>query len=380
MNTRSSGPVVAAESGARTLDMAREISAMKRQMAAMEAAFAARLEAAENEIAQLRAQNADLLSMVGAADKKAAAADTKQDALTNKVADVVARHNAFSHEVKVVRDAIARLDSGYAELQSVSAAISHEVKVVRHAGPAGQPAAPATSFRARAPSTGVVAAPPANTPVVSSNAARVVVASACPEVHTKQDALAHATQAVCLVGALDARCVLSAQLVAGGRDLMLQGQAARPSYSSVARGTAGPEPVAAQSAAEVAATAAAQPRQQWLVEVVLANTQMATMVLRDAHKLAGVRGMEHTFVRRSLTHQQLKLKHRLVAAYAAKLQEARTGTDTRVRFKDDMHPCIQRRNADGQWRTVQVFVELPAPAAPAGTGDGADAALPNAKT
>jgi len=363
--------VVAEELGAVSADdvlkLARELQASRDRMAAMEAAWAARLEAAESEIKYLKAQNVDLLSRVGAADEKAAAFNNSHHALQNKVTDLCTKHNA-------VLKVITRLDSDYAELQSVSAAVSHEVKVARHAGPAGQPAAPTVSPRSRAPGTGVVTAPPASTPVVASNAAKVVVASACPTVHTKQEALAHAVQAVCLVGALDARCVLSAQLVAGGRDLLLQGQAERPSFASVARGAASPERVAAQPAAEAAAAAAAvQPKQQWLVEVVLASSQTASMILRDAHKLAGVRGMERTFVRRSLTPQLLKQKRRLIAAYAAELQAARAAPNTRVRFKGDVIPCIQRRTAEGGWRTEEVFQELPTATASASTSGGAQA-------
>ena len=114
------------------------------------------------------------------------------------------------------------------------------------------------------------------------------------------------------MGALSADCVVSAHLVAGGKDLLLAGQA-NPIFADVARGVPRPEQ------AQPAEAAGAQPKQQFLVEVVLTNSHAASMVLRDAYKLAGVEGMEHTFVRRSLTQQLLKQKRRLIAAYAAKL-------------------------------------------------------------
>lgn len=209
---------------------------------------------------------------------------------------------------------------------------------------------------------------PASTPMPGGNAAKLVVASACATV-TKLDALEHARQAVCLVGALHPNLIVSAQLVAGGKDLLLQGQATRPTFAEVAQGVSSPrqaQPVSAD---------VAQPRGQFLVEVQLASSQAAGMVLRDAHKLAGVKGMERTFVRRALTPQLLKLKRRLIAAHADVLQEARLGADTRVRFKDDVYPCIQRRNADGQWRTESVLKDVPALATSAGAGDEGGGAL-----
>ena len=260
------------------------------------------------------------------------------------------------------------LESTVTELQIASAAVSHEVRVARNAGPAGQLAVPAAPSRGGAPGRAVIAAraAPASAPVLASSAAKVVVASTCPAVTTKLEALEHAKHAVCLVGALNADCVVSAQLVAGGKDLLLAGQA-KPSFADVARGVSRPEQ------AQPAEAVGAQPKRLFLVEVVLANSHAASMVLRDAYKLAGVNGMEHTFVRRSLTPQLLKQKRRLIAAYAAELQAARVAPDTRVRFKDDVVPCIQRRNAEGQWRTVRVFKELPTDTAPASTGEGTEA-------
>jgi hypothetical protein len=187
-----------------------------------------------------------------------------------------------------------------------------------------------------------------------------------PAVTTKLEALEHAKHAVCLVGALSADCVVSAHLVAGGKDLLLAGQA-KPSFADVARGVSRPEQ------AQPAEAVGAQPKQQFLVEVVLASSQTASMILRDAHKLAGVKGMERTFVRRSLTPQLLKQKRRLIAAYAAELQAARAAPNTRVRFKGDVIPCIQRRTAEGGWRTEEVFQELPTATASASTSGGAQA-------
>ena len=47
-----------------------------------------------------------------------------------------------------------------------------------------------------------------------------------------------------LLGALDASCVVSAKLVAGGKDLLLQGRTAHPSLAHVTRGANSPEPMA----------------------------------------------------------------------------------------------------------------------------------------
>jgi hypothetical protein len=59
--------------------------------------------------------------------------------------------------------------------------------------------------------------------VPASSTTKVLVASSCLEVISKEDALAHAVQVVCLVGAFRADCIRSAQQVAGGKDLLLQG-------------------------------------------------------------------------------------------------------------------------------------------------------------
>lgn len=130
------------------------------------------------------------------------------------------------------------------------------------------------------------------------------------------------------------------------------------------------------AALEAAGSGQRMQQGMFFVEVELDSARTASMVLRDAYKLAAVRGMERTFVRRALSPQHIKLKRKLAAAHADALQAARTGDDTRVRYKDDLYPTVQRRGADGLWRTERVFRELPAATAataPAGSSDGIDA-------
>ncbi len=62
-----------------------------------------------------------------------------------------------------------------------------------------------------------------------------MVASSCHDVTTKQGALAHVVDAVCLVGALTRGHIKSIQLVGGGKDLQLQD---KPAFPIVARGGA----------------------------------------------------------------------------------------------------------------------------------------------
>jgi hypothetical protein len=264
---------------------------------------------------------------------------------------------------------VAVLQAALAAQSEVCAALSAEVKALRNSGLRVAPAEPS---RAGAPGARAVAvsAAPASTPVPASSTTKVLVASSCLEVISKEDALAHAVQAVCLVGAFRSDCIRSAQLVAGGKDLLLQGQSARPSYAAAVHGASSPGPARPGASEPVVG----QPKGPFMVEVVLANSQAASMVLRDAYKLAGVAGMERTFVRRALTTQQLRLKRRLAAAHAGTLQAARTGADTRVRYRDDLYPYIQRRGADGFWRTEQVFRDLPEASAPSDSGNGVDAA------
>jgi hypothetical protein len=318
--------------------LVQELGRVNQKQKELEDAFAQRIEAMEEQVAQA----------VAAADKANAAAAAAQAQ-------------------------ISRQDAQLAEQAQLCAVLSAEVKLLRKGGTgASHPSERTAPPRASAPLAHVVpvaAAAPASLVVPASAHAKVVVASSCQGVSTKQGALAHAVDAVCLVGALTSEHIKSVQLVGGGKDLQLQD---KPAFAAVARGAA----VQARTVPGAASEAGSAQRTQqgmFFVEVVLDSARSASMVLRDAHKLAAVRGMERTFVRRALSPQHIKLKHRLAAAHADALQAARAGADTRVRYKDDLYPSIQRRGADGLWRTEQVFRELPAATAPAGSSDGTDA-------
>jgi hypothetical protein len=165
--------------------------------------------AAEAKIEALEARLADAVQTIGGAMDKIARLEHK----------LQGAEQAFSAQ----QARILQLESAVAEANTVTAAVSHEVRLARSAGPA----VPAAPSRGGAPGRSVIAArtAPASAPVLASSAAKVVVASTCPAVTTKLEALEHAKHAVCLVGALSADCVVSAQLVAGGKDLLLAGQA-----------------------------------------------------------------------------------------------------------------------------------------------------------
>jgi hypothetical protein len=327
----------------------------------LEKHWAIRLEAAEKEIAVLKAALVDASTAYGGA--------------VARIAKLEGKMSGCEHAYTTVRERVTQVESSVAEVQAVSAAVSQEVRATRQVAPPAQPALKvAHASRSGVRDAGVPSASMAPTSVPVSSATKVLVASACPTVLTKQDAITHAVHAVCLVGAFATDSIQSAQLVAGGKDLLLQGQTARPTFAAAVQGASHPTP-AQPGNGEVTAV---RPKGHFMVEVVLASSQAASLVLRDAHKLAGVGGMERTFVRRALTLEQIKLKRRLAAAHGDALQAARAGGDTRVRYRDDLYPTVQRRGADGLWRTERVFRELPAPATPVGSSDGtgADKAAP----
>jgi hypothetical protein len=95
---------------------------------------------------------------------------------------------------------VAVLEAALAAQSEVCAALSDEFKALRFAG---LHVASALPSRARAPGTRSMAASaaPASTLVPVCSATKVLVASSCPKIINKEDGLAHAVQAVCLVGA-----------------------------------------------------------------------------------------------------------------------------------------------------------------------------------